>query len=231
MIDNSPNIDVKTKRVLIGSQFGTLFALEAATGKLSWEYTTEDQIRCFPSIADRYCFVAGCDSHLHVVNLDTGKGLHRIPLESPTGSTPLLWKDVAFVGTEGNEFLAVDWQKEKILWRFKMKQSVRAPTAYQDGIVIVGGMDKAVYALDAATGKERWQFKTKGRIEGGAVIIGKRVFVPSSDSTLYVLDLQSGKQIDSLELTGKLLTAPAVADDRMFLATDEGVLTCLQSKK
>ena len=229
-IDNSPNIDVQTKRVIIGSQHGTLFALEAATGELAWEYKTEDQIRCFPSISGRHCFVAGCDEHLHVVDLDTGKGVHRIPLESPTGSTPLVLEDFAFVGTEGNEFLAIDWKKEKIVWRFEMRQSVRAPAAFRDGTVIIGGMNKTVYALDAKTGKERWKFSTKGRIEGGAVIVGDRVYVPSNDSSLYVLDFQSGKKLGSLELPGKLSAAPAVVQNLILIATDEGVLTCLRSE-
>jgi outer membrane protein assembly factor BamB len=184
MIDNSPNIDVQTKRVIIGSQGGTLFALEAATGKLVWEYETGDQIQCFPSIIGRHCFVAGCDSYLHVINLDSGKGVSRIPLDSPTGSTPLLSGDVAFVGTEGNEFLAIDWKQEKVLWRISLQQAVRAPAAYREGTIIFGGMDRTVYALNAANGEERWRYVTKRRIEGGAVIVGDKVYVPSTDSSL-----------------------------------------------
>jgi len=230
-IDNSPNIDVQTKRVIIGSQHGTLFALEAATGKLVWEYETGDQIRCFPSISGRHCFVAGCDSYLHVINLDTGKGVHRIPLDSPTGSTPLVSENFAFVGTEGNEFLGIDWKQEKVLWRFEMRGGARAPAAYREGTIIVGGMDRIVYALNAKTGEERWRFSTRGRIEGGAVIVGNKVYVPSNDSSLYVLDFQSGRLIESIELTGRLTTSPAVVSHRIVIATDEGTLICLQGEE
>ena len=226
-IDNSANIDVQTKRVIIGSQGGTLYALESATGEKVWEYKTEDQIRCFPSISGRHCFVAGCDSFLHVVNLDTGKGVSRIPLDSQTGSTPLVMEDCAFVGTEGNEFLAINWKQEKILWRFPMRQGVHAPAAYHKGTIIFGGKDRVVYALDAKTGEERWKYSTRGRIEGGAVIVGYKVYVPSTDSSLHVLDVQSGNRIESIELTGKLATSPAVVPNRLVIATDEGVLTCL----
>jgi len=228
-IDNSPNIDVQTNRVIIGSQYGTLFALDWETGTPVWEYKTDDQIRCFPSISGRHCFVAGCDAHLHVVDLDTGKGISRIPLDSPTGSTPVISGDMAFVGTEGNEFLAIDWKQEKVIWRFPMKQAVRSPAAYREGTVIFGGMDKTVYALDAKTGEEHWKFNTKGRIEGGAVIVGDKVYVPSMDSSLYILDFQSGKRLDSIELPGKLSTSPAVVAGKIVISTDEGVLICLQS--
>ena len=228
-IDNSPNIDAQTRRVIMGSQYGTLFALKAETGEKVWEYKTDDQIRCFPSIAGRYCFVAGCDTHLHVVDLDTGKGVCRIPLDAPTGSTPLISGDFAFVGTEGNEFLGIDWKKEKkVIWRFPMKQAVRSPAAYRDGTVIFGGMDKTVYALDARTGDERWKFAAKGRIEGGAVIIGDRVYVPSMDSLLYILDFRSGKKVGASELSGKLCTSPAVVSGGIVISADDGTLFCLR---
>jgi len=229
-IDNSPNIDVPTKRVIVGSQHGTLFALEAATGQLVWEYETGDQIRCFPSISGRHCFVAGCDSYLHVINLDTGTGVHRIPLDSPTGATPLVSGDFAFVGTEGNEFLGINWKEEKILWRFEMRGGARAPAAYRDGTIIIGGMNRIVYALNAKTGEERWSFTTRGRIEGGAVIVGNTVYVPSNDASLYVLDFQTGRLIESIELTGRLSASPAVVPNRIVIATDEGVLTGLQGE-
>ena len=229
-IDNSPNIDIETKRVIIGSQSGTLFALEAATGTLVWEYAADDMIQCFPSIIGRHCFVAGCDGYLHVVDLDTGKRVSRISLDSPTGSTPVLAGDLAFVGTEGNEFLGIDWKKGEVFWRFEMSRGARAPVAYRDGTIIFGGMDRIVYALNARTGEERWRYVTRGRIEGGAVIVGNKVYIPSMDSSLYVLDFQTGRLIESIELTGRLSTSPAVVSNRIIIATDEGVLTCLQGE-
>ena len=227
-IDSSPNIDAETKRVIVGSQSNSLFALEAATGTLVWEYDSGDMIQCFPSIIGRHCFVAGCDGYLHVINLDTGERVSRIPLESPTGSTPVPAGDFVFVGTEGNEFLGINWKEEKVVWRFEMSRGARSPVAYRDGTLIFGGMDRIVYALNAKTGEERWRYVTRGRIEAGAVIVGDKVYVPSMDSSLYVLDFQTGRLIESIELTGRLSTSPAVVANRIVIATDEGVLTSLQ---
>jgi outer membrane protein assembly factor BamB len=224
-IDNSPNVDVQTQRLLAASQEGTLYALEAATGKTVWQYKTGDQIRCFPTISkERRCFVAGCDSLLHIIDLDTGKGIAKVPLDAPTGSVPLVAGNAVYFGTEGNEFLAVDWKSAKVLWRFPVKQAVRAPAALAGHLVLFGGFDKTVYALEASTGKLVWQYKTKGRIEGGAVVIGKRVYVPSGDSTLYEFDWQSGKLLKSFPQSGKLLTSPSVSADGISLTTGENLI-------
>lgn len=231
-IDNSPNIDQETGRVLIGSQDGSLYALEALSGKLVWEYQAGDQIRCFPTILGPRCFVAGCDSMLHVVDLDKGTLVTKIDLEAPTGSTPTVYENRLFFGTEGNEFLAVDWNTEtqatKIAWRYKTQQAVRGPAACSDGLVVFCGMDRTVQALDIKTGETRWTFRTKGRMEhSGPVIVGNRIYVPSSDSFLYVLNLQTGEKLDAVELSGKLLASPAVVDNRVVIGTDDGVLFCL----
>ena len=231
-ISNSPNIDTETKRVIVGSQKGTLYVLEAVTGNLVWEYNTQDQIFGFPSIIGRHCFVAGCGiGDLHVVDLDTGRRISLIALDNTTLSMPTLAGDFAFIGTEGNEFLGINWKEEKVIWRFEMNRAVKSPAAYRDGILIFGGMDRIVYALNARTGEERWRYVTRGRIEGGAVIVGNKVYVPSMDSSLYVLDFQSGRLIESIELTGRLSSSPAVVSNRIIIATDEGVLTSLQGKE
>lgn len=232
VIDNSPNIDREMGRVLVGSQDGSLYALEVLSGKLVWEYKADDQIRCFPTILGRRCFVAGCDGMLHVVDLDKGTLVTKIDLEAPTGSTPTIFENRLFFGTEGNEFLAVDWnskdQTTKIAWRYKTQQAVRGPAVCSDGLVVFCGMDRTVQALDIKTGEQRWVFRTKGRMEySGPIIVGNRVYVPSSDSFLYVLDLETGEKLDAVGLSGKLLASPAVVAGRLVIGTDDGVLFCL----
>ncbi|MDR2754091.1 MAG: PQQ-binding-like beta-propeller repeat protein [Planctomycetaceae bacterium] len=227
-IDNSPNIDLKTNRVLISSQDGSLYALDAATGKSIWEYKTENQIRCFPAITERCCFVAGCDSQFHVVDLDRGTVLNKVALDAPTGSTPAVLGDLVFFGTEGNEFLCINWKKAEIIWRFASKQTFRAPAACQDGVVVFGGFDKTVHAVDAQTGKEHWTFKTKGRLEAGPVILGNRVYVASTDSSLSVLDLKNGNKLAAVPMSGKLLASPAIIRGKLVVGADDGILSCLR---
>jgi outer membrane protein assembly factor BamB len=231
-IDNSPNIDRKTDRVLVGSQDGNLYALDAASGKNVWTYKIDNQIRCFPTIAERNCFVAGCDSKFHIVDLDKGTAKATVDIESPTGSTPAVLGDNVYFGTEGNEFIALNWKTAKIVWRLKSKQAFRSPAACKGDAVVVCGMDKAVRCLDAATGKERWEYRTKGRMEeSGAVVVGENVYVPSTDTFLYILDFKTGKKINAIELGSKLRACPAVVNQMLVIGTDDGTLFGLGERK
>ncbi len=228
VIDNSPNIDREKDRLLFGSQKGTLYCLECATGKVVWTFSMGDQIRCFSSIFERRCFVAGCDSKFHVIDLDTGKEISAVELEAPTGSTPALSGDCAYFGNEGNEFLCVNWKESKIVWKHPSKQAFRAPAACSENLVICGGFDRCVYGLDKKTGKAVWTFRTKSRIEGGPVIVKNRIFVCGSDSFLYELDLETGKEVASLEMPGRMIASPAIVGDRLIIGTDEGALCCVK---
>lgn len=231
-LHNAPNIDTKTNRVLLTSEDGSLYAIDITTGKLVWEYKAEDQLRCFPTILGRYCFVSGCDSHLHTVDLDTGKCVSKIDIDAPSGTTPVVCGSTLFFGTEGNEFLAVNWNAEtkeaKIVWRYAVKQAIRSPAVCsKDGLVIFCGMDKTVRALSQKDGEERWLFRTKGRMEhAGAIIIGGKIYVSSQDSTLYVLSLKDGTKLDGIELSGRPLGSPIAADNSLVIATDEGMIYC-----
>ncbi|GHT31686.1 hypothetical protein FACS1894214_3210 [Planctomycetales bacterium] len=145
---NAPNIDAKTNRILLTSEDGSLYSIDILSGKLEWEYKAEDQLRCFPAISGRVCFVSGCDSHLHVVDLDTGKCVSKIDIGAPSGSTPVVLDNFAdntdtsrvFFGTEGNEFIAVDWnsrtKEAKIAWREPLKQALRSPAACKNGDLV-----------------------------------------------------------------------------------------------
>ncbi|MGL6225848.1 MAG: PQQ-binding-like beta-propeller repeat protein [Thermoguttaceae bacterium] len=228
-IDNSGNF--WKGHVIVGSQDGHLYALDAKTGNLLWKFASDDQIRCFPTIFEDTSFVAGCDGKLHIIDLESGTQKAFVDLEAPTGSTPVVSNDCVFFGTEGNEFLAVDWKKAEIIWRFPLKQSIRAPAAVCEKFVIFGSFDRTLYAVDPKNGEEKWTFRTKGRLEGGVIIDGDRVYFGGTDANFYVLNLETGQLVQRIELSDQVLGSPATADGRIVIATGDGVLSCFGKKE
>ncbi len=231
--------------VLFGSQDSQLYCLDAMSGKLVWKFKSDDQIRCTPSVADERAFVAGCDGRLHVIDLNTGRETASAPLNSPTGCTPAVTVSsgsvkatalpgMAFVGTEGGDFLAVDWQKGSIAWRYdnpKQTLPFRSSAAVTARAVLVGSRDKSLHAIDRATGKPLWTFPTRGRVDSSPVVVGNRVFFGSADGRLYAVDLESGKQAWKYEAGGSISASPAVAAGRLVIGSEDGDLFCFGAKK
>ncbi len=221
-------------RVLFGSQDMFLYCLEAETGRLVWKHESADQIRCFPAIAGDYTFVAGCDGQLHIIRLADGQEVGHVDLQAPTGSAPACSGEMVFVGTEGNMFFGIDWQKRSVRWHYENAERpwpFRSSAAVTDRLVIVGSQDKLVYAFEPRSGRKVWSFATKGRVDGSPVVVGDRVFVGSMDGRLYALDLAGGRELWQFEAGGGILASPAVADGRLVVGTFDGELYCFGARQ
>jgi outer membrane protein assembly factor BamB len=176
--------------------------------------------------------MAGCDSNLHVIDLDSGKQLAAVELGGQAGATAAARGDEIYVGTMTNQVQAVDLTKKDIDWTFEPKraQPFYSSAAVTDKLVIVGCRDRYIYALDRAKGTQAWSFGTKGRVDGSPVVVGTRVYIGSGDGSLYVLDLATGAEVQKLDLGRGILASPAVSDDCLVIGTTEGMLYCLGKK-
>jgi outer membrane protein assembly factor BamB len=182
--------------LLLASHDSFLYCL-TNEGKEVWKFQTNDRINCSPGIADSYTFLAGCDEHLRVIDLKTGKEFRDMPLESFLVASPAVDGDLLYVGTHTGQIVCVDWRKGEFVWRYEgpRKMPFHASAAVTDDLVIVGGHDKHVHAVDRATGMMKWTFSSRARIESSGAVVDRRFFVGSGDGNLYGISLDSGKEI------------------------------------
>jgi len=221
--------------ILIGSHDSTLYRL-TDDGKKVWAYTIDGPVNGSAVVVGDRTFVAGCDSVMHIVNVEDGKPLGTVDLGGQAAATAAVVGDHAYVGTMTNQVVAVDLKQFKKAWEFEAKrkqQPFYASAAVKDSLVVTGSRDNKVYALDRATGVERWSFVTEGMVDGSPVIVGNRVYVGclSKFGDFYVLDLATGKQFQKLELDGAVTGSPAVGPDCLIVGTEKGTVFCLGAKK
>lgn len=216
--------------VLIASQDGNLYGLSRTDGSRVWTYETSDQIRCSPSIAGDRTFLGGCDGNLHTVSIVDGKSsTPPLPLGGPTGSTPAIDGDLAFLPIMDGAVIAMDWKANREVWRYvdpERSQEYRTSPAIRDGVVVVTSQARQVDALDAATGKPKWRYTLRRRADASPVIAGNDVWLASTDGRLTRLSLADGIEKWNYEIRGQFASAPAVADDKLFIADSRGVVRC-----
>ena len=130
-IEINSSANIYKDLVLFGSQDGALYALDKSTGEFKWKHTTDDQIQCSITVATNRAFLAGCDSMLHVVDLDAGKETGNIKLSSPTISTPAASGDTAYFGNENGTFYCIDAASLKTNWTVEDKRGGNSiPVSY-----------------------------------------------------------------------------------------------------
>jgi outer membrane protein assembly factor BamB len=182
-------------------------------------------------------FATGCDSTMHVLDAATGKELASCDLGqgSQVPASAAVSGNFLYVGTMGNEVLAINWQKPEVAWRFKPASRDKpfyAAVAVSGDLLVAGCRNKRVYALDRKTGKETWNFPAGADVESSPVIVGKRVIAGAKDGKLYVLDLANGTELQRLDLGGQLLASPAVGGDCLVIGlANKGIAYCFGVKK
>jgi len=220
-------------RVLVGGRNGKLHCLKAATGEVVWTFSTQDEIRCTPTVVAGHAFLVGCDQQLHVIDLNTGKSARDIDLKVPAGSTAAAAGEVIFFGTSSGEFLSLNWQRGETLWTFQDKvrqQPISGSAALTTEAVIVPGEDKTLRALQPANGEEIWKLTLRGKLEGSPVVAGNRVIVAGIDGRITAVNRSTGKKEWEYEAGGRFPGSPAVAAGKLVIANDDGNVYCFGAK-
>jgi outer membrane protein assembly factor BamB len=198
---------------------------------MKWKFQTMDRVNCSVAVAGKYTFVAGCDEHLRVIDIENGKEKSDINLGSYLIASPALVGNMLYVGTHNSEVLAIDWQKEEIVWRYKdpsREFPYHSSAAVTDKYVLVGGQDKQMHCIDRKSGEGVWKFATKGRVDSSAAVAGERVYFGSADRNLYAVNLKDGKEAWKHNCGGEIKAGPAIGEGVLVIGTEgtQGAVIC-----
>ena len=240
--------------VLFGSQDATLYAIDQKTGELEWSHAVDDQIQCGVTVANDRCFLAGCDSKLHVISLTEEKEVASLEIVSPTGSTAAVMGDDVFFGTEQGTFYSIKFEKPAINWQWEDPagvSSIRGSAAVTKDAVVFGARNRKINCLNPADGELLWSTKVKAKVDGSPIIAGNRVYVGSTDGRFYVLDLADGNILWQKQFNGSIYGSAGIyagsqtagsqtagsqaagstndgSQTRLVLATERGTVYCLK---
>lgn len=217
------------EKLLLASHDSFLYCLNA-DGSEAWSFETNDRINCSPAISDRFTFLAGCDEHLRVIDLESGKEFLDMPLESFLIASPALIGDLLYVGTHTGLVVCVNWRKGEFVWKYESPREMpfHASAAVTDDLVIVGGHDKNVHALRRDSGEPAWTFATRAKIESSGAVIDERFFVGSGDGNLYGISLQTGKEVWKFNAGRDITAGISIGEGCLIAGEDQqkGRLLC-----
>jgi outer membrane protein assembly factor BamB len=220
-------------KVVFGSHDNSLYCLKARDGSKVWQFATQGMVNCSPAIVGDHTFVTGCDEHLRVINLKDGTQESDMPLEIYLIASPAVIDNMLYVGTHGNEVLAIDWKTSTKIWTYTGgKSPYHSSAAVNDKYVIVGGQDRKVHCIDRRTGTKAWVFATKGHVDSSPVIAGERVYVGSNDGNVYEIGIDDGKEKWRFSDGRPITASPAVGEGCLVIGSESntGTIYCFGAK-
>jgi eukaryotic-like serine/threonine-protein kinase len=188
--------------VYFGSGDGNIYALNAASGALTWKVETGDVVHASPAIADGTLFIGSWDSYFYALDAATGKQRWRFKTgEDPNihnqvgiQSSAAIMHGMVYFGCRDSNLYALDTRTGKQQWSFPTHGS--------------------------------WV------VSSPAVNEGEVYFATSDSGLFYVLRANDGSVVFSLTFHGwPTFSSPAIAGDMLYVGSNAGMLRAIDLQK
>lgn len=235
-------------RVYAATGFGTVAALDAASGNKLWSKKLGEPARGSPTVSDGKLFVVSQANILYAFNAADGAELWQFKGVPEVGgllssSNPAVSGGVVIVPFTSGELVAVDAKTGQPVWNDALARASRnyavsglsdiaASPVIDDGVVYATGVGSRTVALKLKGGERLWEQPI-----GSAhtpVVAGNAVFVVDLDDNLIAIDRKSGDVLWSNRLPvtreKKKRTnwaGPVLAGGALWLVSNEGGLIAL----
>jgi outer membrane protein assembly factor BamB len=229
------------KRVVVGTEDGTVYALNRETGAIDWQVDTAGAVKGGLALNDGTLYGANYAGEVFAINAANGdvrwmsstQGL-SFDRGGPVYSTPAVAFGRVFLGSIDNRVYSFDAETGEIAWSHSTGDwaypgPAVADTERAEPTVYIGSKDQNFYALDAKTGDVRWQKDVGGIVLGAASVIGEVVYVGVIGPNIGTLgfDAKTGKKVFEHEL-GEY--NPAISDGRRLYLTGASGIRAFEHK-
>lgn len=144
-------------KVIVGTNWGNVLALDRGTGKTVWAYKTGGPVCGTPALVGGLVYANSMDRRCHAIAAADGKGVWTFETGAGIWAAPVVAGGKVFVAGRDGVAYALDARSGKAVWQTPVGGMVLATPACAGGVLYVGGGDNCVHALDAKTGRRIWR--------------------------------------------------------------------------
>jgi outer membrane protein assembly factor BamB len=191
-IDSSPAIADGT--VYAATSNGDLVAIELASGKLRWKYTTGGQIgESSPAVSGGLVFFGDLDGTVHAVNAADGTRVWTFKTGGEVKSSPTLAGDLLLIGSYDTHLYALESRTGKLRWKVQTEGPVHATPAVHGDVVYITGCDERLRGLRLATGAPLFTIATGAYTGASPLVNGNWAYFGTFNYEVLGVDLRAKK--------------------------------------
>ena len=171
--------------VVFASCDGSVYALNAATGKRVWRFVTERPVVASPSVAGGRVYIGSSEGKFRALDLSTGKLLWEFTgLEGFVETKPLVHEGKVIFGAWDGHLYALDADTGRLLWKWQGDRpgTLLSPAACwpvaAKGKVFIVAPDRKMTAVSAADGQQLWRT--------GQYVVRESIGLSEDQSRFYV---------------------------------------------
>jgi hypothetical protein len=172
-------------RLFVATHAGSLYALDAQSGRALWRFSTQGSFLQSPGAAEGLVLAGSTDGNLYA--LDARGGTLRWSCFAGQGgfsASPTIEDGKVYIGSRRGDLLGVELKSGRVLWRRAFGIPIRQTAAVLDDHVFVTTEDLRVHCLEAVSGKAVW---TSDRLVGQTVRDYYPILVRAGGRTLVIV--------------------------------------------
>jgi outer membrane protein assembly factor BamB len=198
-----------------------LYALDATSGKLLWEFAAQDYISSSATVSDGRIYIADFQN-LYAVDQRTGVLDWAFPTTISIYFSPVVAGETVLL-SNGDKLVALNVANGKPRWELNIPGEGLIPGAVQGSRVFVKSTS-TLYALDLASGKQLWRAHDLNFISL-PVVAGDQVYIVSglgAGTAVSALDANTGHDTWKQGVGSLAKAAPVIAGQSLYVRTTDG---------
>lgn len=240
----SGGLTVSGEHVYVGTERGTLIALNANDGEIAWTANAGGEVLSRPEVSDGLVLVHTGNGLLQAFDTASGEQRWSLNLDTPSlsvrgESAPAVAMGAAFVGGDNGRVSAVMLGQGQIIWQQRISQTtgtteisrlndVDMTPVVADGRVYAIAYNGNLVAMDMRSGQILWK-RDFGSVNE-LVLGGESLYVVDQDDNVYGLRAADGVTMWSQDkLLHRNLSAPEIFNGYLVVGDGEGYLHWLDT--
>ena len=162
-------------KVYVGTEMGSLYALDAATGAQAWRYYVGSPILASVAAGNGKVYFGAMDGAVYALDANTGALAWKATLSWRRGfsTAPVLADNKVMLGGRNGIFYGLDANTGAVLWQYNVGSPILQSAAWNNGRAFFGAMNMRVYAINTTNGSLAWQsaeLKAAKDVNGTAMV-------------------------------------------------------------
>lgn len=240
----SGGLTVSGEHLYVGTERGTLIALNANDGEIAWTANAGGEVLSRPEVSEGLVLVHTGNGLLQAFDTATGEQRWSLNLDTPSlsvrgESAPAVAMGAAFVGGDNGRVSAVMLGQGQLIWQQRISQAtgtteisrlndVDMTPVVADGHVYAIAYNGNLVAMDMRSGQILWK-RDFGSVNE-LVLDGESLYVVDQNDNVYGLRAADGVTMWSQDkLLHRNLSAPELFNGYLVVGDGEGYLHWLDT--
>jgi len=231
-IGASPNYDVDSNLILLGLENktlkGTLAVMDANTGTLFWEFSTNNHVAARPVVSANLVIGGSNDGHVYALEKNTGKLVWKFQAKGEVkGRLTADNGHLYFASFDGHIYCLIA-ATGRLVWKRKLGAKLYSTPLIIGKNVIVGSHSGQVTSLNKHSGEIQWHFMTQGPVHSYPSYAEGMIFFGSYDQNVYAIDSNSGTLLWKYATQGIVNSSPTYSLGNLYVTSFDGNLYCFK---